>query len=148
MWLTVRNNYANHDFLLLKTLNAFIWKLQFSSQPDTLLKQISTDYWQDSDNFLWNFILFYFRSAPFEQKSIYQKNPTYFSSYSYVHCVIEKTSVTHYNSKITGTVCPAVSLPEIKASSKNGYTVVILTFVALKKLVCTVNYRCNKNPIL
>ena len=33
-------------------------------------------------------------------------------------CVIEKTTVTHHNSKITGAVCPAVDLPEIKASSK------------------------------
>ena len=41
--MTVQNIYDNHDFLLLKTVNAFILKLQFSSRLDTLLKQISTD---------------------------------------------------------------------------------------------------------
>ena len=41
--MTVQNNDDNQDFLLLKTLNAFISKLQFSSQPETLLKQIPID---------------------------------------------------------------------------------------------------------
>ena len=41
-------------------------------------------------------------------------------------CIIEKTSVTHHNSKITGAVCLTVDLPEIKASSEKCCTVDIL----------------------
>ena len=59
-------------------------------------------------------------------------------------CVIEKTLVTLHNSKIKGVVCPAVDLPEIKASSEKSCTVAIMTSIALKKLFCTVNYIHNK----
>ena len=75
-------------------------------------------------------------------------NLMYFFSLDVFLCAIQKISMTHHISKITGTLCPAVDFPEIKASSEKCCTVDIMTSIALKKLFCTVNYMYNKNPIL
>ena len=97
--MTVKNNY-NHDFLLLKTLKAFISKFQFSSWPDALLKQISTHSLE---------ILTVYLELHYPMKYV-----GFFVLYCIVKCC----------------------------------TVAILTTIALKKLLCTVNYMYNKNPIL
>ena len=53
--------------------------------------------------------------------------------------VLYTFSYTFHTSKIIGAVCPAMDLPEIKASSEKCCIVAILRSIALKKLFCTVN---------